>query len=284
MKNHKETDIHHKIVFNVFHFTQAIWKFEEPEPEFLIKLFIVAWLGIEKLNINLTHAAMVIIDAANAMGRMTPGCNISFYLLNLFALRQIQSDNDNENLKARLQFEIGEQWIPPNLKQLQNLDAIFDDDFMSKYDLKAFEPFKRLENKSFGKISKLFKEIPFPEIRCKLFEMVPEIVVVKKTDFTDEELNQLLTKLGEILPGKKLYLGLLKEDSMKEPWSKVDRKYTIPCKTDNFYNDLCKKFARKIQISSIEIKLENVVWLTKTTNLEQCCLSMPDLEALLKNY
>ena len=66
---------------NIAYFTQAIWKFEEPEPEFLIKLFIVAWLGIEKLEVKLEHAVMVIIDAANAMGRMTPGCNISFYMM-----------------------------------------------------------------------------------------------------------------------------------------------------------------------------------------------------------
>ena len=39
----------------------------------------MAWLGIEKLDVKLEHAVMVIIDAANAMGRMTPGCNISFY-------------------------------------------------------------------------------------------------------------------------------------------------------------------------------------------------------------
>ena len=204
-------------------------------------------------------------------------------MLNLFALKQINSDPDN--LKARLQFEIGDQWIPPNLKSLQNSDAIFDDDFLKKYELTAFEPFRRLENVgSFGKISKQFKEIPFPNIHCKLFETVPEIVVVKKEDFDEAGLKQVLEKLGEILPGKKLYLALLKEDSTKEPWCKVDKKYTIPCRTETLYEDLCKKFERKLNISAIEIKLENVVWLTRSSNLEKCCLSIEDLAKVLESY
>merc|ERR1719378_473144 len=123
-------------------------------------MFVVAWLGREKLDANMTHALMVIIEAAHAMGRMTPGCNISFYLLNLFAV----NTPNPEQLKARLQFEIGEQWIPPNLQHLQNLNTVYDDDFLTKYNLKSFSPFKRLENANYARITKHFKEVPLPEI------------------------------------------------------------------------------------------------------------------------
>jgi len=271
---------------NLGFFTQALWSITDATPEWIVKVFVVAMLGLDQLQQPLEHVLMTIIEAASCMAKMIPGCNISFHMLHVFA----QYNPRPERLELDLNFALGEKWIPPNLSHLQHLSSVYDDDFLVKYQLESYEPFAKLENKDvrFAEITKNFRLIHPKPVKSKPSQIVIEILVVQDTDFTEDELFEVLEHLDDMLSGKNIYVAVNKTKSETEPWNQLDAKFKIPIRVKHDRpGELLQlardKFRRKIRINQTKVLIENVLTIAKQTNFQERALSFDDLNKILEN-